>query len=61
MTRIGKSELVYGDIMGVDELLAKVDAVTPADVTEVAADVLTRARCLTVVGPYGEHDFDGAI
>ena len=30
MTRIGKSELTYGDVLGVDELLARVDAVTPA-------------------------------
>jgi hypothetical protein len=61
MTRIGKSELVYDDIMGVDELLAHVDGVTPGDVAAVAADVLGRARCLTVVGPFGEHDFDGAV
>jgi predicted Zn-dependent peptidase len=61
MTRIGKSELVYGEILGVDELLAIIDAITPADVTEVAADLLTRPRCLTVVGPFGEHDFDSAV
>jgi predicted Zn-dependent peptidase len=61
MTRIGKSELVYGEILGVDELLAIVDAITPADVTDVAADLLTRPRCLTVVGPFGEHDFDSAV
>jgi predicted Zn-dependent peptidase len=47
--------------MGVDELLAIVDAVTPADVAEVAADLLHRPRCLTVVGPFGAHDFDGAV
>ena len=61
MTRIGKSELVYGDVMGLDELLGHVDAVTPRDVTEVAADLLGRPQCLTVVGPFGEHDFDGAV
>jgi predicted Zn-dependent peptidase len=61
MTRIGKSEMVYGDIMGVDELLAVVDGVTPTDVAEVAADLLHRPRCLTVVGPFGVHDFDGAV
>jgi predicted Zn-dependent peptidase len=61
MTRLGKSELAYGDVLGVDELIARVDAVTPADVAELAADVLTRPRCLTVVGPFGEHDFDGAV
>ena len=43
-----------------DEVLARIDAVTPADVAAVAADVLGRPRCLTVVGPFGAHDFDGA-
>jgi predicted Zn-dependent peptidase len=61
MTRIGKSEMVYGDIAGVDELLARIDGVTPHDVAEVAADLLGRPRCLTVVGPFGAHDFDGAV
>jgi predicted Zn-dependent peptidase len=61
MTRIGKSELVYGEVLGVDDLLAIVDSITPTDVTEVAAELLSRPRCLTVVGPFGEHDFDSAV
>jgi predicted Zn-dependent peptidase len=61
MTRIGKSELAYGDILGVDELLARIDAVTAEDVAEVAQRVMSRPRCLAVVGPFGEHDFDGAV
>jgi predicted Zn-dependent peptidase len=60
MTRIGKAELCYGDILGVDELLAAVDAVTHEDVVSLASELLTQPRCLTVVGPFGEHDFDGA-
>jgi predicted Zn-dependent peptidase len=61
MTRIGKSEMVYSDIVGVDELLALIDGVTPTAVAQAAADLLTRPRCLTVVGPFGPHDFDGAV
>jgi predicted Zn-dependent peptidase len=61
MTRIGKSELIYGDVLGVDELLACVDAVTPAEVADVAAELLGQPRCLTVVGPFGDHDFDAAL
>ena len=61
MTRIGKSEIIYGEVLGVDELLARIDAVTPADVAELAADLLDRPRCLAVVGPFGEHDFDSAV
>jgi predicted Zn-dependent peptidase len=61
MTRLGKSELSYGDVIGVDQLISRVDAVTPADVRDVAAYLLHRPRCLTVVGPFGRHDFDGAV
>ena len=61
MTRIGKSETIYGEVLGVDELLARIDAVSPADVAELAAELLGRPRCLAVVGPFGEHDFDGAV
>jgi predicted Zn-dependent peptidase len=61
MTRIGKSELTYGDILGLDELLAEVDAVTPQTVADIAAELLSRPRCLTVVGPFGERDFDGSM
>lgn len=60
MTRIGKSETIYGEVLGVDELLARIDAVTRADVAALAADLLGRPRCLAVVGPFGDHDFDGA-
>ncbi len=61
MTRIGKSEIIYGEVLGVDELLARIDAVTPADVAQLADELLGRPRCLAVVGPFGEHDFIGAV
>jgi predicted Zn-dependent peptidase len=44
MTRIGKSELVPGGLLGTDETLALIDAVTLDDVREAAAAVLTGAR-----------------
>jgi predicted Zn-dependent peptidase len=61
MTRIGKSEIAYGDVIGLDEVLARIDRVTPGDVAAIAAELLERPRCLAVVGPFGEHDFDGAV
>jgi predicted Zn-dependent peptidase len=57
MSRIGKGELAYGEVLTVDELLARVDAVTPETVREVAADVLGRPQCLAVVGPFAESEF----
>ena len=61
MTRIGKSELSYADVMGVDELLERVDSVTPSQIADIAAELLSRPRCLAVVGPFGAHDFDSAM
>ncbi len=52
MTRIGKSELVHGELLGVDELLDRIDAVTLDDVRAVAADVLGAAPSLAVIGPF---------
>jgi predicted Zn-dependent peptidase len=58
MSRIGKAELSFGSILGLDDLLAGVEAVTLEQVNELARDLLSRPRCLAVVGPFGEHDFD---
>jgi predicted Zn-dependent peptidase len=61
MTRLGKSELTYGEVAGVDELLARVDAVTPHDVAEVAELILSQPNCLAVVGPFDASDFAGVV
>ncbi|MBE1534888.1 M16 family metallopeptidase [Actinomadura algeriensis] len=51
MTRIAKSELVYESLMPVDEVLARVEAVTLDDVRAVVADVLDAPQALAVIGP----------
>jgi predicted Zn-dependent peptidase len=59
MTRIGKAELSFGDVLGLDELLSRIDAVDQSQVNDLAAELLARPRCLTVVGPFAERDFGG--
>jgi predicted Zn-dependent peptidase len=61
MSRIGKGELAYGEVLEVDELLARVDAVTPDAVRAVAADLFAQPLCLAVVGPFAEEDFAGVL
>ncbi len=51
MNRIGKSELCWGDQMSVDDMLARISAVTPDEVREVARDVLGQRPSLSVIGP----------
>jgi len=56
MTRLGKSELVYPRLEPVDEVLARIEAVTLDDVRDVAKAILTRPKALAVVGPYDDAD-----
>jgi len=61
MTRLGKGELLHDELLGVDELLARVDAVTPEEVREVAGTILSRPKSLAVIGQFAEHDFTGWV
>src|ERR687889_94249 len=54
MTRLGKAELLYGEYVGLDESLARIDAVTADEVRAVAAELADRPRSLAVVGPFDE-------
>ncbi|MCC3774967.1 pitrilysin family protein [Streptomyces sp. UNOB3_S3] len=51
MNRIGKSELCWGDQMSVSDMLARIAAVTPDEIREVARDVLGQRPSLSVIGP----------
>ena len=60
MSRLGRSELVRGEILTIDQLTARLEAVTVDDVARVAADLLRpECRVLTVVGPVGDGDLPG--
>ncbi len=61
MSRIGKAELVHGEIQPVEALLARIEAVTLDDVLAVAGDVLRRPLSLGVIGPFADRDFAEVI
>jgi predicted Zn-dependent peptidase len=58
MSRLGKSELSYGEYLPVREVLARLDAVDEEQVRAVAAELFGQETCLAVVGPYRESDLD---
>ncbi len=58
MNRIGKSELAWGEHISVDDMLARMAAVTPDEVREVAADVLGHRPSLSVIGPLKDKQAD---
>jgi predicted Zn-dependent peptidase len=57
MSRLAKTELHYGELMSVDQLLARVDAVTEDEVRKVAKELLDQPMTLAVVGPFDEAAF----
>jgi predicted Zn-dependent peptidase len=61
MSRIGRSEISHGEILSVDEVLARTDAVTLETATEAAREVLGRPMALAVIGPFEPDAFDGVV
>jgi predicted Zn-dependent peptidase len=53
MTRLGEVELFQDRLLSLDEVLARLDAVTLDDVNALAADLFSRPETLAVVGPDG--------
>ncbi len=54
MTRLGRAELVYGELLSLDETLERVRAVTAAQVQEMAVELAAAPRSVVRVGPLGD-------
>jgi len=52
MSRIGKNEIVYGQVMGFDDILKAISRVNATDVREIANEFLTKSPTLALVGPF---------
>jgi predicted Zn-dependent peptidase len=62
MSRIGKADLLQGEVVGLDEAVARVNAVTLDDVHDLAQYLLTPDPALAVVGPFEDADrFSAAV
>jgi predicted Zn-dependent peptidase len=58
MSRIGKAELLTGDLLSTAEVLTAIDEVTVDDVREVAGSLLEVTPTLAVIGPFeSDRDF----
>ena len=61
MSRIGKAALVHGEVLTLDQLVAKIDAVTPDDVRTAADLVLNQPLSLGIIGPFPDTDFSEVL
>ncbi|WP_245598548.1 M16 family metallopeptidase [Glycomyces arizonensis] len=58
MDWLGRDELLYGELMSVEEDLARNDAVTMDAVRAVAADILSQPMTTAAVGPFDRGAFE---
>ncbi len=56
MTRLGKNAVTDGELLSVDEIVERIDAVTADDLSRVAGQVLTGDRVLAMIGPFSTSD-----
>ncbi|MBU4556129.1 MAG: insulinase family protein [Actinobacteria bacterium] len=56
MTRLGKNRVTDGELLSVDEIVARIDSLTLDDVGRVAADVLAGEKILAMIGPHESKD-----
>jgi predicted Zn-dependent peptidase len=58
MRRLGRSEMLEGDVPSLDEVVGRIDRVTPDDIARVIDRVFRDTpRTLAVVGPHDESEF----
>jgi len=55
MSRIGKSELIYGQVLSFDEILREISAVDSPAIANLASEVLGSAPSLAIVGPFAKR------
>jgi len=61
MSRIGAALLLQGEVLAVDDVLAKIDAVDRTHVQEAAVLLASAPRTLSAVGPFDERDFESHL
>jgi predicted Zn-dependent peptidase len=62
MSRIGKNEIVYGQVMDFDDILKAISRVSPEDIHEIASEFLVKTPTLALVGPFkNESKFEKVL
>ncbi len=61
MSRIGASLLLHDEVLSVDEILGKIEAVDRAQVQAAAVELASSPRTMSAVGPFDERDFESHL
>jgi predicted Zn-dependent peptidase len=61
MSRLGASLLLHGEVLSVDEVLARIDGIDPGQVLNVANELAQAPRTMSAVGPFDRRDFESHL
>jgi hypothetical protein len=61
MSRIGAALLLHDEVLTVDEILAKIEAVDRVQVHAAATQLVSSPRTLSAVGPFDDSDFESHL
>jgi predicted Zn-dependent peptidase len=61
MTRLGRSELTFGEFSDLDEVLRRIAGVTTEQVRELAAELVVRPLSVAAIGSMDPSVFDGLV
>jgi predicted Zn-dependent peptidase len=62
MSRIGKNEIVYGQVMDFDDILKAIARVSSEDIRKIASEYLVKTPTLALVGPFkSESKFEKVL
>jgi len=62
MSRIGKNEIVYGQVMDFDAILKSISRVSAEDIRQIASEFLVKTPTLALVGPFkNESKFEKVL
>jgi predicted Zn-dependent peptidase len=62
MTRLGKAEICQGEMLSLDQLLERVDAVTLDDIHQLTKKLFgPRKLVVTAIGPFGDKEIQGHL
>ncbi|UNX55923.1 insulinase family protein [Georgenia sp. TF02-10] len=61
MSRLGRAEIVHGELTSLDEMIERVSAVTAEQVRDLAAELAAQPRSLVLVGPFEDDAAAGLL
>ena len=56
MNRLGRAQMLHGQVCPLDDLLVRIDAVSAEDVARVAGRIGAEPRTLAAIGPFTDND-----